>query len=57
MKAAANPANDGQIIAKSNSSYGSQFKTSRDTGRTPSGSRSPAEPMPLLSAIARPFAH
>ena len=32
VKAAANPANDGQIIAKSNSSFGSQFKTSRDTG-------------------------
>jgi len=32
VKAAANPANDGQIIAQSNSSFGSQFKTSRDTG-------------------------
>lgn len=32
VKAAANPANDGQIIAKSNNTSGWQFKTSRDTG-------------------------
>ena len=32
MKAAANPADDGQIIAKSNNASGWQFKTSPDTG-------------------------
>ena len=32
MKAAANPADDGQIIAKSNNNSGWQFKTSPDTG-------------------------
>src|SRR4029077_13429314 len=32
VKAAANPANDGQIIAKSNNTSGWQFKTSPDTG-------------------------
>ena len=32
VKAAANPATDGQIIAKSNNTSGWQFKTSPDTG-------------------------
>jgi hypothetical protein len=32
VKAAANPADDGQIVAKSNSANGWQFKTSPDTG-------------------------
>ena len=32
VKAAANPANDGQIVAKSNDAAGWQLKTSRDTG-------------------------
>ena len=32
MKAAANPVDDGQIIAKSDGSTGWQFKTSPDTG-------------------------
>ena len=32
MKAAANPADDGQIVAKSNDASGWQFKTSPDTG-------------------------
>ena len=32
MKAAANPPDDGQIVAKSNDASGWQFKTSPDTG-------------------------
>ena len=32
MKAAANPADDGQIVAKSNDASGWQLKTSPDTG-------------------------